>query len=123
MLFRNEGEAETGSAVTDDRATIDIERGSADAAAIKLGSAHARADTFDDQRPLQFGHRRDNDYDRATQGAIRVDRFALRQELDAEVVQLIEDLQEVLRTSGEAVAGPYENDIEAMAVRVRQKSV
>jgi hypothetical protein len=123
MLFRNEGEAETGSAVTDDRATIDIERGSADAAAIKLGSAHARADTFDDQRPLQFGHRRDNDYDRATQGAIRVDRFALRQELDAEVVQFVEDLEEVLGASGQAVARPDQDNVEAMAVGVLQQAV
>jgi hypothetical protein len=123
MLLGNQGEAETGSSVTDDRATIDIERGSAYAAAIKLGSAHARSDTFDDQRPFKLCHRRDDDHNGATERAIRVDRFALRQELDAEVVQLIEDLQEVLRTSGEAVAGPYENDIEAMAVRVRQKSV
>jgi hypothetical protein len=91
--------------------------------AIQLGSAHARADTLYDQRPFEFSHRRDDDHDGATERAVGVDRFALRQELDAEVVQLIEDLQEVLRTSGEAVAGPYENDIEAMAVRVRQKSV
>jgi hypothetical protein len=96
VLLSNQGEAETGSSVTDDRATIDIKRGSAYAAAIQLGSTHARADTFDDQRPFEFSHRRDNDYDRATERAVGVDRFALGQKLDAEVVQLIENLEEVL---------------------------
>ena len=118
MLFRNEGEAETGSAVTDDRATIDIERGSTDAAAIQLGSAHACTDPFDDQRPFQLCHRRDDDHDGATERAVRVDRFALRQELDAEVVQFVENLEEVLGTPGEAVARPNQDDIEAMAVGV-----
>jgi hypothetical protein len=123
VLFRNQGEAQTGHAVTDDRATIDIERGSTDLAAIKLGSAHACANALYNQGPFQFSHRRDDDHNSATERAVGVDRFALGQKLDAEVVQLIEDLQEVLRTSGEAVAGPYENDIEAMAVSVAQQPV
>lgn len=123
MLFRNEGEAETGSSVTDDCATIDIERGSAYAAAIQLGSTHACTDTFDDQGTLQLCHRRDNDYDRATERAVGVDRFALRQKLDAEVVQFVENLEEVFCTPGEAVARPDQDDIEAMPVGVTQQSV
>jgi hypothetical protein len=96
VLLGHQGEAQTGSPVTDDRATIDIERSSADAAAIKFGSAHACADTFDDQRPFKLCHRRDDDHNGATERAVRVDRFALGQKLDAEVVQLIENLEEVL---------------------------
>jgi hypothetical protein len=77
-------------------ASIDIERGSTDATAIKLGSAHACTDTFDDQRPFKLGHRRDDHYDGTSQRAVGVDRFALGLELNAEVVQFIEHLEEVL---------------------------
>jgi hypothetical protein len=123
VLLSNQGEAETGSSVTDDRATIDIERGSAYAAAIKLGSAHARSDTFDDQRPFKLCHRRDDDHNGATERAVRVDRFALGQELDAEVVQFVEHLQEVLGAPGQAVTRPDQDDVETMSVCVLQQAV
>jgi hypothetical protein len=123
MLLGNPSEAQTSPAITHDRDSVDIERGSAYAAAIKLGSAHARADALDDQGPFQLCDRRDDHYDRASQWTVCVDGFALGKELDAEVVQFVEDLQEVLGTTGQPVARPHENDIKAMAGGVAQQPV
>jgi hypothetical protein len=46
--------------------------------------------------------------------AICVDSFPLRQELDSEFIQLVENLQEVLGASGQAVTGPNDDDIKAV---------
>jgi hypothetical protein len=123
MLLRNPSETQTGPAIADDRNTVDVEWGSADAAAIKFGATHACTNALDDQGALQFGDRRDDDHDRATQRTVCVDRFALGKELNAEVVQFVEDLQEVLGGPGQAVARPDEDDIEAMPMGVLQEFV
>jgi hypothetical protein len=96
MLLGNHGEAQAGPAISNDRNTIDIKRSSADSAAIELGSAHASSDPLDNQGTFELSDRRDNHYDRASQRAVSVDRLTLGKELDAEVVQLVEDLEKVL---------------------------
>jgi hypothetical protein len=121
--FRNWSEAQTGPAVTDDRDSVDIERGSAYAAAIKLGPAHARADTFNNEGPFELCHRRDDDDNGTSKGAVGVDGFTLGEKLDTEVVQLVEDLQEMLGAAGQAITGPDQNNIEATTVCVAQQSV
>jgi hypothetical protein len=123
MLLRNKSEAQTGSAVTDDRDAVDIERGSTDASTIKLCAAHARTNPFDDQRSLKLCYRRNDDDNSSAQRTVRVDSFALGQKLNAEVIQLVEDLKEVFSAAGEAIARPHEDDIEAMTVRVLQQTV
>ena len=123
MLFRHQSEAQTGLAITDDRDAVDIKRRSADAATVKLGSTHARADAFDYERPFELCHRRDDHDNGAAQRAVRVDRLALGQELDAEVVQFIEYLEEVLGTPGEAVTRPDKDDIKTTTVGIIQKPV
>jgi hypothetical protein len=50
--------------------------------------------------------------------AICVDSFPLRQELDSEFIQLVENLQEVLGASGQAVTGPNDDDIKAVPLGV-----
>jgi hypothetical protein len=99
MLPSNPSEAQAGSAVTDDRATIDIKRSSAYATTVELGSAHACANAFHDQGAFELSHSRDDHNNGAAQRAIRVDRFALGKKLDAKVVQLVEHLKEVLSGS------------------------
>jgi hypothetical protein len=99
MLRGNPSKAQTGPSITDDRDTINIKWGSTDTAAIKLGSAHASSNTLDDQGTLQLGYRRNDHYNGSSEWAVRIDRFTMRKELDAEVVQLVEHLEEVLRGS------------------------
>ena len=104
MLLRNDCQTQACQPITDNLRAIDIERCSADAAPIKLGPAHTGADTFDNEGPLQLRHRRHNHDDGPSEGPIRIDGFALRQELDPQVAQLIEYLEKMFRTPGEAVA-------------------
>ena len=49
--------------------------------------------------------------------------LALGQELDTEFIQLVEHLEEVLGIASQAVACPYEDDIEATPMSILQHSV
>jgi hypothetical protein len=123
VLLGHPSEAQAGSAVADDGDTVDIEWGSPDPSSIKLGSAHTRANAFHYEGTLQLRYRRHDHNDRPTQRAIRVYRLSLGQELNAEVVQLIEHLKEVLRGPCQTVARPDEDDMEPVPVRIIQELV
>ena len=90
--------------IADNFTAIDIEWSPADAATIKLGAAHPGPDTFDNEGALQFGDRRYDHDDGASKRPIRIDRFALGQELDPQVIQFVQYLKEMFRAPGEPVA-------------------
>jgi hypothetical protein len=123
VLLGDQSEAQSGSAIAHNRDAVDVERGSADATAIELGSAHACANAFHDQGAFELSHGRDDHHEGTSQRTVCIDCFTLRKKLDAEVVQLVEDLQEMLGAMGEAIAGPDQHDVKAMAVGVAQQSV
>jgi len=85
---------------------------------IERGTAHPGADALDNQRAFQLAHGGDDDDDRSAAWAICVNGFALGQELDTEFVQFVQHLEEVLRVASQAVASPYDDNIEATPVSV-----
>jgi hypothetical protein len=72
--------------------------------AFELGTAHTCSNALDDQVAFESRDRANDDDDGAAQRTARVDVFAERDELDAEVVQLIEHFEEVPRRTGEVEA-------------------
>jgi hypothetical protein len=96
--------AENGFAVDGDGLTADV-------AILELGSAHAGFHSLDDQVAFELGDRTDDDDDGPAQRAGRVDALAKADELDVEAVELVQDLQEVPGGSGDAIAGPDQDNI------------
>jgi hypothetical protein len=118
MLLSNFGEAEAGKPIAYNLFTVNIQWGSANAAAFELRPAHSSANPFNNQGPLQLGDGGDDDDNRSAKGTLGVDRFALGWKLDPQLVEFIEDLKKVFRAPRQAVAAPDENDVEPVAVRV-----
>jgi hypothetical protein len=110
-------------AVSNKRCVVDFERCSTYPPAIELCSAHACANTFDNQRPFKLGNRRHDDNDGPSQRAVSIDGLSLRQELHSNFIKLIEHLEKVLGASSKPVAGPNDNDVELASVSVFQHSV
>ncbi len=79
---------------------VNIERGTPDSATLKLCPTHASANPLDNERPLKLGDGRNDDHDRSSEGTLRIDRFALGQELDPDFIEFIEYLQEMLSAAG-----------------------
>ena len=106
--------AQAHSAVTipKNRLAIDLERLAADMASFEFRAAHAGSDTFDDQRPFQFGDRADDDDDGTAQRSASIEVFAEADELDAKVIQLVEHFEIVPNGAGDAIARPYQDYIE-----------
>jgi hypothetical protein len=57
VFLANLSQTQTGAPVPDDCDAVDIERRSADSAAIELGAAHACANAFYNQGPFKFRDR------------------------------------------------------------------
>ena len=76
------------------------------------------AHSLDDQVTFEFGDGADDDHDGPAQRAGSVDLLAEADELDVEPVELVEHFEEVFHRSGDPVAGPDQDHIEASAASV-----
>src|SRR5689334_8181278 len=102
MLLSNLGEAH-GSAVANDGRPIDPQWASSETSSVKLGPPHSSLHPFNDQAPFKLSDGPHNRYDRPTERPTRVDILPEANEFDAEVIQLIYDLQEMPRAASNAV--------------------
>ena len=94
--------------IADDGLAIDLDRLPTDVPAFQPGSPHAGLDSFNDQVAFELRDRAEDDHDGPARRAGRIDRFAERDELDVEAV----DLEEVLGRACDAIARPDQNHIE-----------
>ena len=81
--------------------------------AFEAGALHAGAHPLDDQIAFELCDRSDDHDDGAAQRTAGVDLLAEADELYAEAVQLVEDLEEVPGRAGDATAGPHQHDVDA----------
>src|SRR5512142_3282787 len=116
-------EALAVSPVTQDGFAVEFERGTSDVSAFETGATHAGANPFDDQRPLQFGDSADDDDESAAERTTGVDVLPKRYELDAEMVEFVEDLDEMADRARQAIEGPHYKDVELAAAGVGQELV
>ena len=123
IALRQLAQALTVLTVAKDRAAVEIERLTSDVPAFEAGASHAGAHPLDDQVAFQFRDRSDDDHDGPAQRAAGVDLFAERDELDAEMVEFVEDLEEVAGGAGDPVEGPDHDDIEAAVAGVAHQLV
>src|SRR5437660_11398603 len=86
------------AAIMDDLLPVDIEPRTPHLPTLQLRPAHACPDALDDDAPLQFRHRgNDDDYGSAKR-PLGVNRLTLREELNTEPRKFIQRLEQVLRT-------------------------
>jgi len=116
--LRDLAQALAEAAILEDSNEIEIERLAADVPAFELGPAHSCTNTLDDQAPFEFRDCADDHDDSAAQRAAGVDLFAEADVLDAEPVQLVEHIEEVLCGPGDPVRGPDQDHIEAAAAGI-----
>jgi hypothetical protein len=116
-------ERHTSEAVAHESRTVHVERSAAYATALKLRAAHTGTHSLYDEASLQFGNGGYDDDDGATQRAIGVDGFALGQELNAKLIKLVEDLEEMFGRSGQAIGRPDQNGVELTAIGILQELV
>lgn len=89
----------------------------------ETGATHAGANAFDDQVALQLGDGADDDDDGAAERPAAVDVLAEGDEVDAEMVEFVEDLDEVANRSRQAIEGPDDEDVELAAAGVGQELI
>ena len=123
IALRQLSQALTVLTIAKDGAAVEVQRLTPDVPTFEAGSAHAGADSLDDQVALQFRDRSDDHHDSPAQRTAGVDLFAERDELDAEVVELIEDLEEVAGGAGDSIEGPDHEHIEAAMAGVAHQLV
>src|SRR5262245_57489043 len=82
-------------AITQDGRTIDIEWLASQLAAFEACASHPAAHSLADQAALEFGNQGDDGEQSSAKRTLAVDVFSLRDELDAQPVQLIECFQKM----------------------------
>jgi len=102
---------------------VDIERRAPNTTALKLCSAHTCTNPFYNERPFQLGDSGNDDDNRSAQRSFCIDSLALRDELNAKLIEFVEYLQKVFRASGESITGPDYDHIESASVRVFEQLV
>jgi hypothetical protein len=123
MSFRDLAEALTSSPIPYNGNMIDVERAASDVSTLKPSPAHSCADPFDDQIPFQLGDRPDDDDDGPAQRAAGIQVLPEADELDAEMVEFVENLEEVPDGPGDPVRGPYQDHLEAAAAGIPQQVI
>jgi len=116
-------QAHTELAIAKDSFAIDIERLAPDVSAFELGAPHAGAHPLDDQVTFEFSNDTDDHDDGTAQRSSCVDLLAERDELDSESVQLVEHLQKVPGRAGDAIACPYQDDIETSSAGIAHQII
>jgi len=116
-------EALAAIAFPEHRDPVDFDWPAADVAAFEPGPAHAGPDSFDDEVPLQFGDRADDDDDGPTERTTGIEILAEADVLDVEVVQLVQHFQEVADGSSDPVRSPDQDDLEPTAAGIPKQLV
>jgi hypothetical protein len=98
------GQAHCAVTVTENGGAVEVEWGATDMPAFQFGAAHTSSYAFDNKVTFQLGDGADDDDDGAAQRAAGVDVLSERNELDAEVVQLVEHFEEVTDRASDPIA-------------------
>jgi len=118
VSLRDLAQAQAAASIAEDGIAIKLERMTTDMSAFQPGAPHAGAHPLDDQVAFKLGHHADDGDNGTAQRAARIDLLAERNELDAEMVEFVEDFEEVFYRSGDPVRSPDQNDIEAAAAGI-----
>jgi hypothetical protein len=118
MLLRDLRQTHPGATVVNYLLSVYIEPRSPDLATFQLRPAHACLDALDDDAPLQFRHRGDDNDDCPAERSLGVNRFPLREELDAHPVQFVNRLEKMLRRTRQSVARPDQEHVEPVSAGV-----
>src|ERR1035437_2358575 len=103
MAFCDLSQALAPAAVLFDSGTVQYQRLTADVLTFEPGAPHAGAHPFDDQAALEFGDGADDHDDGPAQRTAGVDVFPGADVLDADPIQLVEHIEEVLHRPGDPV--------------------
>src|SRR5258708_4461394 len=101
-----------------DSGAIQYQRLTTDGLTFQTSAPHAGAHPFDDQAALELSDGADDYDDGAAQRAAGIDVFSEADVLNADPLQLVEHLEEVLHRSGYSVRSPDQNDIEPAAASI-----
>jgi len=105
------------------RDPVDVDWPAANVAAFERGPAHAGPDSFDDEVPLQFGDRADDDDDGPAERTAGIEVLAEAHVFDVEAVEFVQHLEEVADGSSDPIRGPDQHHLETAASRVAQQLV
>src|ERR1700677_1278603 len=97
MPLGNVGQRHSRATICDHLLAINIQPRSTDLTTLKFCPSHARPNALDDQTSFKFRDCTHDHNDRPTEWAFGINRLALTEELDAEPVEFIQHLQQVLR--------------------------
>jgi hypothetical protein len=88
---------------------VDIQWTTTNSSSFQPRSAHSSLHALPKQVSFELRDRADDNNHRSAQWPASVDVLAQADELNAEVIQFIDDLQEMANTSGEPVKGRYQH--------------
>ena len=104
MLLRNDPNAVPPLTITLDGGVVELERLSSNVLAIQSGMPHSSANSLADQVAIEFGDRADEDCEAGTLWTACVNPLSQTAKLNAESVEYVEYLQEVIRRARDAIA-------------------
>ena len=113
VIFRQLAKAWPVPAITEDGFAVQIEHRATNVPAFRPCPPHAAADALDDQAAFQYGDGANDDHDGAAQRPTGVDLLAEADELDASVIQLVQDLEKVFYAPDDPITGSDQHDVEA----------
>lgn len=107
-------------AVTNDLLPVDIQRCTPNLSSLKACSPHACLDSLDDGLPLDLSNRSDDNYHRSTKWATGVNVLPQADELNAKVVEFVENFQEVAHIPSNSVERRHEHNIKAPTTSINK---